>query len=116
MSLAISKLSGAGVEIPQSLDNVITRIANITFDSSYPTGGESLTHPDFADIFGVVVLAGTSGYELRFDAANNKLLVYAVDRSADLGTDNNNPLVQVPNTTDLSALAVTVLLVGTRRV
>lgn len=71
----------------------------IAFDSSYPTGGETV---DVAlnSRFSRVNAQPTSGYVFQFDPATQKLLAYY--------GDNNNaadgPLIQVPDTTDLSAL------------
>lgn len=74
-------------------------LLNIDFDSSYPTGGEAI---DISanERLAFVGAQPTSGYVFQWDAANQKLLAYY--------GDNNNaadgPLIEVPNTTDLSSL------------
>lgn len=74
-------------------------MGTIALDSSYPTGGEAV---DFGnnERMDFVVTAPSGGYVGLWDAANQKLLQYY--------GDNNNaadgPLIEAPNTTDLSAL------------
>lgn len=74
-------------------------VGTIAFDSSYPTGGEALdaTANEQLDY---VFCTHQGGYSFAWDAANQKLLAYYCDYDA--GADG--PLIQVPNTTDLSAL------------
>jgi hypothetical protein len=76
-------------------------VANVDFDSSYPTGGEALAPSDFKlTKFDFVVAEPKSGYVFNFDYANNKLKVFQGDN------DNaaDAPLVEVANTTNLSTL------------
>lgn len=85
-------------------------IANITFDSSYATGGESLTASDLGltTIDHVSPGVSTGGYVTVYDHTNSKLLA--------LYGDNNNaadgPLIDVASTTDLSAVVVRVQVTG----
>jgi len=71
--------------------------AEITFDSSYPTGGEAITPANLgltAKILGIIGMAHDADanlYVLRYDIDNSKLLV-------------ENSGAQVANATDLSAL------------
>lgn len=52
-------------------------IADITFDSSYPTGGESLTANQFGlNTLDFVLPAPAGGYVLEFDHANSKLKAF----------------------------------------
>lgn len=74
----------------------------IDFDSSYPTGGESLTDGDLGlndDNFDCFIHF-KAGYNFEYDKANQKVLVY--------WGDNNNasdgPSVEAPDTTNLSTL------------
>jgi len=52
--------------------------ATLTFDSSYPSGGEALTASDYnlSVILGVNVVADGGGYQYEWDDTNNKLKVY----------------------------------------
>lgn len=80
-------------------------VTDVTFDSSYPTGGESLTaadlkltQVDFA--IATVKVAGTGSVtNVRYDVANQKLLAYAA-------------AAQIANATDLSAVSATVVAFG----
>lgn len=54
---------------------------DVTFDSSYPTGGEAILPKEFglANIFGIQKAGGNSasgGYSLNLDTAANKLMVF----------------------------------------
>lgn len=82
-----------------------------TFDSSYVTGGE----PVLASEFGLTKIealmatpANVDGYVPSWDRTNSKLVA--------LYGDNNNaadgPLIEVPNATDLSAVQVSLLVIG----
>lgn len=88
-------------------------LAQITLDSSYPTGGEAV---DFRNI-GVQNDANaryffqqrgpiTGGYVFVYDRTNRKLLVFWVDTTVD-----GAALAQVADTTDLSAVIVDVFIV-----
>lgn len=92
-----------------SLGRVAGRAAKITFDSSYPTGGESLTAGElgFSELFFVLPSPRASGYVVQYDYANGTLKVYVEEAVAAGG-----PLVEVANATDLSALVVDVLVIG----
>lgn len=77
------------------------RIVTVDFDSSYPTGGEVLTAGDLQLVSVMKVDAQlTSGYGFQYDHANEKLLAYYGDNN----NASDGPLIQVPNTTDLSAI------------
>lgn len=74
----------------------------ITFDSSYPTGGEAVTPADF----GLVAITdmqfeGDDGYVLRWDRSTTspKVMAYWVDTTTD-----GAPMAEVANTTNLSAV------------
>lgn len=84
----------------------VVRWATVTFDSSYPTGGEAVTAANFelSELKNVLVTnpsiddeAITSAY---FDATNSKIIVIAAD-----GT-------QEGNTTDLSSTTLDVIAIG----
>ncbi len=80
-----------------------------TFDASYPTGGEAFAITSPVKIEKIDQLrANGGGYVGEWDAANQKLKA--------MYSDNNNaadgPLIQVPDTTDLSAVTVGFIGVG----
>lgn len=83
----------------------------ITFDSSYPTGGEAVTPANFGlTAITDIQLEGDDGYVLRWDRSTTapKLLAY-------MGDNNNasdGPLIEVANTTDLSAVVTRFTVTG----
>lgn len=92
------------------LDQFRVNIIDVTFDSSYPTGGEALTPEDcgMQSIEAVLPQLGDTGYVVLYDRTNEKLLAY-------MGDNNNasdGPLIEVANTTDLSTLDVRILVIG----
>lgn len=93
------------------LDQFRVNIVDITFDSSYPTGGESLTPAQCgmdSEILAVLPELGDTGYAVRYDRANEKLMAY-------MGDNNNasdGPLIEVADTTDLSTLDVRIVVIG----
>lgn len=80
-------------------------VTDVVFDSSYPTGGESLTPSDLGlstvdFAIATVKVAGTGSVtNVRYDAANQKLLAYGA-------------AAQISNATDLSAVTATVVAWG----
>ncbi len=68
------------------LSNIGNRRAiegTITFDSSYPTGGESLTAANIGlGVLKRIQFNPVSGYILTYDYANQKVLVYAAGGAA----------------------------------
>jgi hypothetical protein len=86
-------------------------ITESTLDNSYITNGEPLTAAEFglASIEAIIATpANNDGYVPSWDRTNSKLIM--------LYGDNNNaadgPLIEVPNTTDLSAVQVTLQVIG----
>lgn len=84
--------------------------AKITFDSSYPTGGEPITLADLGLLeVDFCMPAPRLGYVPEWDDANSKMLVYYGDNN----NASDGPLVEVPNTTNLSTLTdVQAIFVG----
>jgi len=82
----------------------------IAFDASYPTGGETVSEQDLGVTNAeFVLMQPVAGYVFSYDLANQKVLAYWVDTTVD-----GSPMLQVPATTDLSALvAVPYLAIGT---
>ena len=75
--------------------------AEIAFDASYPTGGESLTAAmlRLAKIETIEPFA-KSGYVFEYDYTNKKMLAYHYDYDAVA----DGAAIQVADTTDLSAV------------
>ncbi|MGH9266731.1 MAG: hypothetical protein ACRD0D_00985 [Acidimicrobiales bacterium] len=86
-------------------------VATVTFDSSYPTGGEPVTAANLGlatldALFAAdAVNATPANLTVRFDRTNAKLLVFRTGLLNAAGE-------QVPDTTDLSAFSTVVLAVG----
>lgn len=86
------------------------RIGTVTFDSSYPTGGESVTAASFglSEIHKLLVI-GTrgSGYIVEYVPSSGKLKALWVDTTVD-----GAALAEVADTTDLSAVVADVIAFG----
>ena len=81
--------------------NKRVRVHDVDFDSSYPTGGESLTASDLGlNKVEFLIAESKSGYTFEYDYTNSKLLAYYVDNNAAA----DSAQIQVPNTTDLSSV------------
>lgn len=81
------------------------RFAKVTFDASYPTGGEAITAADFGlnrIIFISVNSAANATQVVYWDEANSKLLI-----STDAGTP-----AQAANASDQSAVTVQLIVFG----
>lgn len=83
---------------------------SFTGDGSYPTGGtlfEPAVRALFKDQRKIIAVIGieTGGYRVAYDEATGKLKVYQTGAI-------NTPAVEVPNTTDLSALTFKVLVLA----
>lgn len=77
-------------------------VSTITFDSSYPTGGEAFTASDLGlGTVDFITFAGNGANDVVWDRANNKLKVFVASTG-----------VEVANATNLSTLAVDVFAVG----
>lgn len=87
------------------------RVGTLTFDSSYPTGGEAVTIASLGlTTLEAIIVNASGGYNAVWDRSVTapKILVYVGDNDA--GADG--PGAQVANTTDLSAVVVTYLAIG----
>lgn len=77
-------------------------VADITFDSSYPTGGEDLNPSALGLAFvDFLVADGANGYNMVYDYANSKLKAYG----STAGTE-------VANATNLATVVCRVMAVG----
>jgi len=76
--------------------------ADVTFDASYPTGGEVVT-PAALGLASILFMhvGSKAGNLIQYDAANAKLMAYVSSTG-----------VQVANAVDLSAVIVRVRVVG----
>lgn len=85
-------------------------IADATFDSSYATGGEDMA----PSALGLQVIdhidpeISSGGYVVRFSRANKKLQAFQGDNTNAAAA----PLVEVANTTNLSAVTVRLVAMG----
>lgn len=115
MALTITKIANADY----TEANKRVRVRSVTFDSSYPTGGESLTPADVG--LRVITEARAHGAFRKSDASdavlvsydytNKKLLAYRQkDPAATGGADIALP--QVGNTIDLSAYSGRITFIG----
>jgi hypothetical protein len=106
MALTLSTPGNASdvVGVPGNNKYVIKRIL---FDSSYASGGESLTAADLGleSLHIVLVHGEDSGYIPQYDYTNSKLAVY------EAGADGA-ALDEVADTTDLSAFYARVIAYG----
>jgi hypothetical protein len=82
----------------------------VTFDASYPTGGEAFTARDAGLDNLEQFTAAAAGYQLTWNrsASAPKLLAYYGDNN----NASDGPLIDVPNTTDLSTVVGTFRAVG----
>ena len=93
------------------------RVYDVTFDSSYPAGGEAVTPDDFGlrnSITAVLAAAARdpdtadNALVVDFDDTNDKLVLF--------WGDNNNasdgPLVEVPDTTNVAAYTARLVVIG----
>lgn len=102
MALTVSELT-RGV-----FGHLRASLVQVTFDASYPTGGEDFTpgQVGMSEFEAVFVEGGTQ--EVRFDHTNNKLLAYGDKGVATAG----GPFEEVAATTDLSAFDAKLLCLG----
>ena len=83
-------------------------IKRIKFDSSYATGGESLTATQLGleSIHMVIVDVEDSGFVGQYDYSGSKVALYSAGADAEDGLD------EVANTTDMSAVYARILAFG----
>lgn len=84
-----------------------THVVTMTFDDSYPTGGESYTAADLGlgRVEGVAVATGAGGYVAQVDSVNSKVELY------EAGADGG-PLDEFANAGDASAITVGLIATG----
>jgi hypothetical protein len=71
-------------------------LGEITFDSSYPTGGESLTAASlgFAEMIVVQFGGGTYNYKPEYDYANSKVVLNGAFGEVDNASDQSSVTVR----------------------
>ncbi len=87
-------------------------IFDVDFDSSYPTGGESLPATDLGmSNIDILIPTPKSGYVFEYDYSNEKLKAYYADYDA----SSDGALIEVANTTNLSSVTdVRCIAIGDR--
>jgi len=83
-------------------------IKRIQFDSSYASGGESLTATQLGleSIHMIIIEVEDSGFVGQYDYTNSKVALYSAGADAEDGLD------EVANTTNVSAVYARVLAFG----
>ena len=116
MALTLTKISGASFTI----SNKKLRVYDVTFDSSYPTGGESLTAADVGlkKIEQLIVhgpatatRGGTAAVFPSYDYTNSKLQAFW-SRATDGNAQNATTSPEVTDTTDISTQICRITVVG----
>ena len=102
MALTVEQLGRTNVT-----GNRLTVALKITFDSSYPTGGEALDLTTYVSNVESVGIEVSGGYVFQYDRTNKKVLAY------EAGADGA-ALDEVANTTNLSSTVTYVTVTGGR--
>lgn len=108
MALTLAKPSPSADTV---FGNKKVKVRDVTFDASYPTGGESLVpsdvdlnHIDF--VLGNVAASATEAVAVAYDHTNETLMAF------ETGATVSTPLDEVGNTEDLSAFTARLIIVG----
>lgn len=120
MAVTVSTGTHAGRDGLNALAARYTSIVRVTFDSSYPTGGEPFDPKKYVGFTPAVVLVipryssgatGAAGRVFEYDHTNKKIVAFQQkDPAAAGGADIQLP--EVANTTDLSGVVVDVVIIG----
>lgn len=110
--MTVTLSSGTNAGRATNVEGRNSALVKITFDSSYPTGGEELAGLvpliGFTPAIVFVGQTGTAaGYTFSYVPATNKLMAFWVDTSVDGAV-----MSEVANTTNLSAVSVHLLIYG----
>lgn len=114
MAVSPVVVAGSG-DKGQTSDHLLIRFIDVTFDNSYPTGGEALdfTKLGFTTVYAVTDCGGINhlGYVFAYDYTNSKILAYRNKDPANAGgADIAFP--EVTNTADLSLVTVRFAVMG----
>ena len=105
--MAASVSIATGPEVPGNRKIVI---GTVTFDSSYPTGGEAISLVDLGlTRLDTLFVAPNGGYMPTWNASTTapKIKMFWVDTTTD-----GAALAEVPSTTDVSAVVVRIFAFG----
>jgi len=102
MALTVEQLGRTNVT-----GNRLTVALKITFDDSYPTGGEALDLTAYVENIETVGIEVSGGYVFQYDRTNKKVLAY------EAGADGA-ALDEVANATNLSTVITYVSVTGGR--
>lgn len=101
-------LTVADVERRQSVGTYYEKIVDITFDTSYPTGGEALVPADVGfDSILQVSVDPTAGFVFTYDYVAETLQAFWVDTTVD-----GAAMAEVPDTHNLSAVTARAVVRG----
>ena len=86
---------------------LVFRQVDVTFDSSYATGGYAISTAQLGlgKVLGVIVMSHPAGYVVEHNVATGKLVVYRVNTTGAV-------LGEVPAATNLSGITAHLLAVG----
>lgn len=86
----------------------VFKVIEITFDASYPTGGESLTAAD-CGLSSIIAMQAhvAAGFVFEYDLTNSKLIAFWVDTTTD-----GAAMAQVANTTNMATVVTRALVWG----
>ena len=86
-------------EVPKKKGGPELRFIDITFDDSYPTGGEAITAANigFTTIYAVFPPASLGGCVLEWDKTNSKIKAWYADYDA----TGDGILIELANTSDV---------------
>tara|TARA_R100001015_G_C4620714_1_gene177729 strand:- start:1544 stop:1867 length:324 start_codon:yes stop_codon:yes gene_type:complete len=98
---------GSSADVPGVQGNIKYVIKDITFDDSYPTGGEGLsaTQLGLEEVYIVLISQKSDGYVVQYDYSNEKLEIY------EAGADGA-ALDELGNTADASGIAIRLIAYG----
>jgi|TARA_Y100000114_G_C11705298_1_gene300606 hypothetical protein len=98
---------GSSADVPGVSGNIKYVIKDITFDDSYPTGGEGLsaTQLGLEEVYIVLISQKSDGYVVQYDYSNEKLEIY------EAGADGA-ALDELGNTADASGIAIRLIAYG----
>ena len=89
--------------------NFYQQVSEITFDNSYPTGGESLTPRELGlNVIDFMEIESVGGYMFQYDHANQKIKVF----TPTTGGASASAAEEVANATDLHTLVTRIKATG----
>lgn len=114
MALTLADVSGAEGPL-YSLGNLKAKVVDVTFDSSYPTGGESLTAADVG-LTNIIAVSGdayalnstpTTAVGVVYNYSTAKLIAMYATANA-----SNVAFAEATSTNDLSAFTCRLVIFG----